>query len=116
MFDGKLKWTDKGSGFISKDAVSKHSVGFWIADKDLTKSIYFNKPRYSYHGSSGWRNLPYVGFDDPLEVIPRGTLIRVSLARWWDTKGTTELRCPLQLSGWYDINEKPQIQADDLPF
>lgn len=120
LFDGKIKWTNNGSGFINKEAVSEHSVGFWIADKDLTKSIYFNKPRYSYQGSNGWRSLPYVGFDEPLEVIPKGTLIRVSLARWWDTKGTTELRCPLQLSGWYDIDETPRKStkniSDDLPF
>ncbi|HAH55422.1 MAG TPA: hypothetical protein DCM02_09120 [Flavobacterium sp.] len=120
LFDGKIRWTKNGSGFINKEAVSEHSVGFWISDKDLTKSIYFDKPRYSYHGSNGWRSLPYVGFDEPLEIILKGTLIRVSLARWWDTKGTTELRCPLQLSGWYDINDKPKIKTndinDDLPF
>lgn len=120
LFDGKVNWTQNGSGYINEEAISKHSVGFWISDKDLTKSIYYDKPRYSYHGSSGWRSLPYVGFEEPIENIPKGTLLRVSLARWWNTKGTTELRCPLQLSGWYELNEKTNNSttdnSNDLPF
>jgi hypothetical protein len=120
LFNGKIKWTKNGSGYINDEDVSENSVGFWISDKDLTKSIYYDKPRYSYHGSNGWRSLPYVGFDETIESIPKGTLLRVSLARWWDTKGTTELRCPLQLSGWYNLNEKPTNSttdnSDNLPF
>ncbi|MDY3548385.1 hypothetical protein PG291_07210 [Riemerella anatipestifer] len=117
LFDTKIKWTDNGSGYINKEAVPQHSVGFWISDKDLTKSIYYGKPRYSYRSVDGWRSLPYVGFDEPIDIIPKGTLIRVSLARWWDTKGTTELRCPLQLSGWYDLNEKTSNDnSDDWSF
>ena len=77
---------------------------FWISDKNLTKSIYFNKPRYNYKYIDGWKSLPYVGFDEAIDIIPAGTLIRVSLARWWNTNGTTETRCSLQLSGWYDVN------------
>jgi hypothetical protein len=103
LFDNMLKWTDNGSGYINKSALPAHSVGFWIADKDLEKTIYYDKPRYRYRSSKGWRSIPYVGFDEPIEVIPAGTLIRVSLARWWDTKGTTDFRCPLQISGWYDL-------------
>lgn len=103
LFDGMIKWTDNGSGYINKSAVPAHSVGFWVPDKDLTKSIYFEKVRYSYRCKEGWRSIPYVGFDEAVETIPSGTLVRVSLARWWDTKGTTELRCPLQLSGWFDL-------------
>jgi hypothetical protein len=105
LFDKKIQWTDNGSGYINKKAVPEHSVGFWIPDKDLTKNIFYNKVRYNYRSKIGWRSLPYVGFDEAIETIPAGTLVRVSLARWWDTKGTTELRCPLQLSGWYDYSE-----------
>jgi hypothetical protein len=109
LFDTKIKWTDSGSGYINKEAVPEHSVGFWIPDKNLTliKSIYNDKIRYNYKKVNGWKSLPYVGFEDPVRTIPSGTLVRVSLARWWDTKGTTELRCPLQLSGWYDYQELP---------
>ena len=40
----------------------------------------------------------------PIKVIPAGTLVRVSLARWWrpeDSEPNFEERCYLQLSGWY---------------
>lgn len=114
LFDGLLKWTANGSGYINEEGVPKHSVGFWISDKQLTKSIYYDKPRYSYRSLDRWYSIPYVGFDKPIEVIPAGTLIRISLARWWNTNGTTEQRCPLQLSGWYDFKEDPKGALDDL--
>lgn len=105
LFDGALQWTENGSGYISQDGViPTHSVGFWIPDKDLIKYIFSDRVRYKYPQSKGWRNLPYVGFEEPIDIIPSGTLIRVSLARWWDTDGKTENRCSLQLSNWYSLN------------
>lgn len=104
LFDGTLKWTTNGSGYIIKEAVPAHSVGFWVSDKNLTKRIFREKTRYTYPNADAWRSIPYVGFDKPVESIPAGTLIRVSLTRWWDTKGTTEQRCQLQISGWYDLS------------
>ncbi len=104
LFDGKLLWTDGGSGYISENGeIPDNSVGFWISDKNLKKRIAFEKVRYNYPIENGWRSLPFVGFEEPVEIIPAGTLIRVSLARWWDTNGKTEDRCSLQLSGWYDL-------------
>lgn len=103
LFDSKIKWTDAGSGYINKDNICNNSVGFWVSDKDLTKITSFEKTKYVYKTATGRRIIPYVGFDKELAIIPAGTLLRLSLARWWDTNGTTELRCSLQLSGWYDI-------------
>lgn len=116
LFDNYIKWTSNGSGYINEDAIPAHSVGFWVPDQNLTKSIYYEKVRYSYRGAERWFSLPYVGFDEPIETIPAGTLVRVSLARWWDTKGTTEFRCPLQLSGWYESpdHEKNVDSFEDL--
>jgi hypothetical protein len=103
LFDKMIRWTDGGSGYINKIAIPSHSVGFWVSDRALTHSISsFGKVRYNYKSGEGWKSLPYKGFDEPVKVIPAGILIRVSLARWWDTDGTTEFRCSLQLSGWYD--------------
>ena len=36
-------------------------------------------------------------------MIPAGTLVRVSLAHWWrpEDDHTGELRCYVQLSGWF---------------
>lgn len=103
LFEEKLQWTPNGSGYVNENSIPSHSVGFWIADKPLSKSIYYGKVRYSYRGHETWFSLPYVGFEDAVPQIPSGTLLRVSLARWWDQDGKTEPRCSLQLSGWYDL-------------
>jgi hypothetical protein len=104
LFDGKLQWTDSGSGYISENGeIPNHSVGFWIPDKNLTKRIVYEKVRYNYPNINGWHSLPFVGFDEPIDTVPSGTLTRVSLARWWDRNGETEDRCSLQLSGWYEL-------------
>ena len=113
LFDGLLQWTDSGSGYVSENGnIPKNSVGFWIPDKDLTKQIFYEKVRYNYPKLTNRKSLPYVGFEQAIDIIPAGTLVRVSLARWWDTNGTTEDRCSLQLSGWYEL----QKNLDDLPF
>jgi hypothetical protein len=102
LFDELIKWTSGGSGYINKDSVPDHSVGFWISNKDLIRRDY-NGVRYSYPSENSWRSLKFVGLEDPISNIPAGTLIRVSLARWWKQDANTEDRCFLQLSGWYDI-------------
>lgn len=100
LFSGMLKWTHNGAGYINKDAVPEVSVGFWVPDVDLFRYDFYEKERYKYNGETSI-NLPYVGIDDSIDIIPAGSLLRVSLARWWDTDGTTEYRCSLQLSGWF---------------
>ncbi len=110
LFDGCLLWTAKGSGYISgKARIPDHSVGFWITDKELTKYNVYEKIRYRYSCSQNGRSLPYVGVETPAEIIPAGTLLRVSLARWWDKDGEIEERCSLQLSGWYDLHTETSV-------
>lgn len=102
LFDGTLDWTSGGSGYISESGeIPENSTGFWIPNKDLIRRDYKEKIRYSYPGMQ-WRNIPYVGFQEPVDRIPAGTLTRVSLARWWSPNEEEE-RCYLQLSGWYDL-------------
>lgn len=124
LFDGKIQWTNSGSGYISEDGgIPSNSVGFWLSDKDLIRRDFNNKVRYSY--PIKWRNISFVGFQHPVAVIPAKTLIRVSLARWWSPSYDEE-RCYLQLSGWYDLkppNNAASIQSvncndpdDSLPF
>ncbi|MFW6289821.1 MAG: dual OB domain-containing protein [Mariniphaga sp.] len=106
LFDGCLLWTNRGSGYVSRaGGIPRQSVGFWLSDKDLLKYNVYEKIRYRYPDWRYLRSLPYVGFETPEEIIPAGTLLRVSLARWWDKEGETEERCSLQLSGWYDIQQ-----------
>ena len=127
LFDGLLNWIDSGPGYINEEnGIPQHSVGFWISDVDLKKvsGSYSttDNTRYQYVEKteglqiqeliSPYSNVPYgakiikfKGLEEPLETIPAGTLLRVSLARWWNNNHETENRCYLQLSGWYDLEE-----------
>jgi hypothetical protein len=102
IFDGKIHFTNKGSGYISySGGLPSASTGFWIPDKDLQFS---NDPRPAYSPHDDWRYLSYVGTASPEPTIRKDTLVRVSLAKWWkppDADSALELRCYAQLSGWY---------------
>ena len=101
LFDRKIQFTSNGSGYVSKRiGLSNVSTGYWISDQVLTRKDQEGKVRYHYMGGP---LLTYVGVAEPVDVIPKGALIRVSLARWWKPPDTAELeeRCYLQLSGWF---------------
>lgn len=109
LFDGKIQWTSGGSGYISETGeIPDNSVGFWIPDKDLLRKDFKGKVRYSY--PIRWRNITFVGFQNPVDIISTGTLVRLSLARWWSPNENEE-RCYLQLSGWYDL---PKIEQKEI--
>jgi hypothetical protein len=116
LFDSLIQWTSSGSGYIDNDGgVPTHSVGFWISDKDLRRKDY-NGIRYQYPlTSSGWRSIKFKGLENPVDIIPSGTLIRVSLARWHSFDDDEQPKCWLQLSGWYDLGVHSD-EEDDLPF
>lgn len=99
IFEGKLCYS-RYSAYISPASVPSHSVCFWIPDAPLYRVDYLGKTRYSYNNC----NFSFVGFQDPVAVIPAGTLLRMSLANWWQPEDSDiEKRCYLQLSGWYGI-------------
>lgn len=101
LFDGVLEWTVSGSGYVEKPNLPNHSVGFWISDRDLIMYEFITEDkvdvRYRYSNVYPKRNFKFVGAMAPIDRIPKGTLLRVSLAKWW--KG--QEKCYLQLSGWY---------------
>jgi len=102
LFDGFLTFAESGKGYISQlKGIPKVSTGFWLPSRPLDKIASFDKTNYFYNSRFGRFSMPYVGFALPIDQIPAGTLIRVSLARWWPPPGTNEKRCYLQLSGWY---------------
>lgn len=105
LFDRRIRATSNEGGYISESTgIPVCSTGFWIPDQTLVQNRSGNKIRYRYPGVSSVREMTYVGFADPIESIPSGTLVRVSLARWWrppDADKTFEFRCYLQLSGWF---------------
>lgn len=110
LFEGRLRFTGNGSGYISRrTGILSESVGFWRPDRTLVCQE--NDYRvYYYYGTIGladWQGNPlsvrlrYVGVAPSIEKLPAGTLVRVSLARWWRSMWDGEERCYLQLSGWY---------------
>jgi len=106
IFNQLLRWTINGSGYIgNRENLPPNSVGFWISDKDLTLDS--DEEHYNYLSENPYESIKrfkYVGFARKINLIPQGTLLRVSLARWWKPKDSDlSERCYLQLSGWYEI-------------
>jgi len=106
LFDGMLV-LEGLSGYISRrKGIPTCSVGFWLPDSSLIMTLKNNKPSYQIMDGNGSRfgrsfAIKYVGFAPPKYRIPAGSLLRVSLARWWVQSEVNEERCYLQLSGWY---------------
>lgn len=102
LFDGKIQFTRNGGGYISSADIPDRATGFWIPSEPLHLET-DERDKRGYYDSFN-RHLPYVGTGEEVEVIEAGTLVRVSLARWWrpaDADPTFEERCYAQLSGWY---------------
>ena len=102
LFDKLVRFTGNNNGYVSKECgVPDYSTGFWIPDCDL--NLRNDRKHYDYSHGLYSGGLSYVGEPKPEKVLAAGTLIRVSLARWWKPSDSDiEERCYLQLSGWYD--------------
>ena len=103
IFNGMLGWTGNGGGYIeNRDNLPMNSVGFWISDRNLE----IDGNYYLYNSDNHFnpiKKLKFVGFQPTVKIIPAGTLMRISLARWWKPKDVEmNERCYLQLSGWYE--------------
>lgn len=104
LFNGMINFPIGRAGFLElKNSSLAQSVGFWIPDKKLELTILEDEKHYLYFGDQIY-SFPFVGAMDKVETIPKGTLLRVSLARWWSPK-TNQIpkRCYCQLSGWFDF-------------
>lgn len=101
LFDHLVRFTWNGHGYISvSSGIPKVSTGYWLSDKTLAcDKSEPGKTRYKYDNT---KSITYVGYSTQIDMIPVGTLVRVSLARWWKPyESEMEDRCYLQLSGWY---------------
>jgi hypothetical protein len=113
IFEGKILWQNNGKGYFSENNsnLPPNSVGFWISDVDLN----FSNGYYIYRNNTISKQLVYKGSQAPLPVIPRGTLVRLSLAKWFKPASIDEERCYLQLSGWYEdqveLNRIAELQS-----
>ncbi|HRQ73152.1 MAG TPA: hypothetical protein PLU35_09005 [Phycisphaerales bacterium] len=102
MFGGAIRFTPRGKAFVQRgDPLPSGSVGFWELPADMAIQD-GPRPRYVMGGRSPI-DVPYVGLGKPIPIIPAGTLVRVSLSRWWapDDASMPE-SCWLQLSGFFD--------------
>ena len=102
VFEGMLGFTGNNNGFISRErGVPGYSTWFWIPDTDLI--LRDDGKHYDYQQWFGRKGMSYVGEPTPIPIIPAGTLVRLSLARWWKPDDVEDLeeRCYLQLSGWF---------------
>lgn len=95
-FEGCLKFQGY-KNYVNREDIPSFSTQFWVADSNLIHVVSYDKHYYSYKG----KRIKFVGYQDIVDVIPAGTIIRLSLANWWDGDGSGEDRCYLQLSGWY---------------
>ncbi len=114
LYEGLLKTTSNGSLYVPPGHdVPSYSTIFWRTDKQLTRETDKKKNLcYRYPTENGGCTLTFVGFQKSLKTIPAGTLLRVSLAGWWRPKNTPsiELRCYVQLSGWFLEEERQEEQ------
>ncbi len=104
LYDGVVKATKAGAQYIAaRTGIPPYSTMFWRPDKPLKLCDDAKRIRYQYPTIDGGRTITFVGFQEPLLEIPADTLLRISLAHWWRPieKPDGELRCYVQLSGWY---------------
>ncbi len=112
LYEGLLKITDSGSLYLPPGSdVLPYSTMFWRTDKELILETDKKKLRYRYPTENGGCTLTFVGYQDPPRAIPKGTLLRVSLAHWWrpDNTSHVELRCYVQISGWFFEEVEPVL-------
>lgn len=105
LYEGLTQTTASGALYIAKrTGLPPYSTLFWRPDQPLVRDDEGKRIRYRYPTTDGGRTLTFVGFQEPLAMIPAGTLLRVSLAHWWRPEEDTvqgEYRCYVQLSGWF---------------
>ena len=104
LYEGLAQTTTTGTLYIAEQCgVPPYSTMFWQPDRPLQRDDDAKRIRYRYPTPDRGRTLTFVGFQEPIEEIPAGALLRVSLAHWWrpEDRPDHELRCYVQLSGWF---------------
>jgi ATP-dependent DNA helicase RecQ len=117
IFEGLAQTTGAGALFIAKrTGIPSRSTMFWRPDRPLRRVDDAKRIRYRYPTEYGGVTLTYVGFQEPVPEIPAQTLLRISLAHWWQPEKMTEgeHRCYVQVSGWF-LPEDEMGQESSLP-
>ncbi|HKQ39000.1 MAG TPA: ATP-dependent DNA helicase RecQ [Verrucomicrobiae bacterium] len=104
LFDGLVQTASSGALYIAQGTgLPQRSTMFWVSDEPLKLDSRGKRLHYRYAGPEDACMLVFVGFQEPIDVIPAGALLRVSLAHWWRPSDgrDAEDRCYVQLSGWF---------------
>ena len=103
IFQGKALFPHAQSCYIeNRNDLPSQSVGFWLPDRNLELTILPDRRHYFYFGEDEVCVFPYVGYRSTIETIPKSTIVRVSLTRWWSPNSGISKKCYCQISGWYD--------------
>jgi ATP-dependent DNA helicase RecQ len=116
LFDGAVLCSPLGKLYIGSEKVPQQSTLFWRPDRDLRLAATpAGSFRYAYEAEDGDVSFSYVGTALAKPVLPAGTLIRLSLARWWEPPTEPQLGevCYLQVSGWYDAQGSADETDED---
>ena len=113
LYEGFLQNTENGRLHIAKQSgIPPYSTTFWRTDQPLILDTEKQKLRYRYPTENGGCTFTFGGYQEPPETIPAGTLLRVSLAHWWQPEDRIEAeeRCYAQISGWFLEESKQEEQ------
>ena len=111
VFGGCVRRNGNGRAYVGEESVPLGSVGFWFADRRLLRQVFGEngaREYYDYIDVDGarWR-FSYSGIAPSLKLIPAGTLVRLSLARWWaPADGNGKEACWAQVSGWFPTSAR----------
>lgn len=123
LYEGLLKTTGSGSLYVpAGDDVPPYSTTFWRSDQPLIRDTEGRRIRYRYPTENGGYTLTFVGYQESIETIPAGTLLRVSLAHRWRPKDQPDIeeRHYAQLSGWFleaeTQEQRKPLDEEELPL
>ena len=117
LFDGLIRFTSYNpqtggcKGYVDPaDGLPGYSTGFWRFDQPLYKHEYEDggAARYLYYDYGTGvlvLDVKHIGFDEPLEIIPPGSLLRFSLSRGHKDYPEEDRYRWLQLSGWFGSDQ-----------
>ena len=104
LYEGFLCATRNGALYVPAGSdVPSYSTVFWRPDHPLERDTDDRRIRYRYPTDTGGCTLTFVGFQEPLEMIPENMLLRVSLSHRWRPEDRPDLeeRHYVQISGWF---------------
>lgn len=118
LFDRRIRFSCNNRGYISeRGGIPNSSVGFWITPVPLKLEEIDGKAHYRSKEGEYPLLVKYVGMGQAVDELPAGSLLRMSLARWWKPSSNPDMesRCYLQLSGWLTNESYPsRLCSEDL--